>query len=416
MGRQFFKQTVRDVDVERQTVLVRVDYNVPMNKDGTIADDLRIRASLPTLRYLLENQCRLVLISHMGRPEGRDQSLSLAPVAARLAELIGQSVKFIDDCVGDKVRQTVKHSPCGGIVLLENLRFYKEEEADDLEFAKEIVKSTGAAFFVQDGFGAVHRAHASTHAMTLCLPSFAGFLVEKEHKMITRAMEAPARPLVAVMGGAKVSDKIDLVRQLIDKADKILIGGAMANTFLQFKSYQLGRSVVEPDQQEILREIYRLAAEKVGPEHVDDFLVLPKDLAVGADTKRHDQERRVVALDQVGADDMALDIGAQTIERFADIVREAGTVVWNGPVGFSEIEAFSHGSARMAMAIATNKTAISIVGGGDTADFVLKWSGHDGAGFTHISTGGGASMELMAGKKLPGVESLLDAHGTGVLH
>lgn len=416
MGKHFFKQTIRDVDVERQVVLLRVDYNVPMREGGTIDDDLRIRASLPTIRYLLERQCKLVLVSHLGRPEGRDELLSLAPTAARLAELLGQSVQFIDECIGDKVRQTVRHTPCGSVIMLENLRFHAEEEADDMEFAKEIVKSTGAAFFVQDGFGAVHRAHASTHAMTLCLPSFAGFLVEKEHKMITRAMEAPARPLVAVMGGAKVSDKIDLVRRLIDKADKILIGGAMANTFLKFKSYQLGRSVVEPGQQEMLREIYRLAAEKVGPEHVDDFLVLPKDLAVGADTKQHDQERRVVALDQVGADDMALDIGTQTIERFADIIRSAGTVVWNGPVGFSTIEAFSHGSARIAMAIATNKTAISIVGGGDTADFVLKWSGPDGAGFTHISTGGGASMELMAGKRLPGVESLLDAHGTGVLH
>lgn len=416
MGRQFFKQTVRDVDVERQTVLVRVDYNVPMNKDGTIADDLRIRASLPTLRYLLENQCRLVLISHMGRPEGRDQSLSLAPVAARLAELIGQSVKFIDDCVGDKVRQTVKHSPCGGIVLLENLRFYKEEEADDMAFAKSLVKSTGASFFVQDGFGAAHRAHASTHAITLCLPSFAGLLIEKEYSLITRAMESPARPLVAIVGGAKISDKIELIRRFIDRADRILIGGAMANTFLKFKGYDMGKSVVEGEQEEVLRDIYAAAAEKVGPEKVDDFLVLPKDVAVGKNTSDETQQRRELAVEKLAPDDMALDIGSQAIARFSAIIKDAGTVVWNGPVGFSTIKTFSYGSARTALAIAANESAVSIVGGGDTADFVLKWDGHDGASFTHVSTGGGASMELMSGKKLPGVESLLDAYGPGVLH
>lgn len=416
MGRQFFKQTVRDVDVERQTVLVRVDYNIPMNKDGTIADDLRIRASLPTLRYLLENQCRLVLISHMGRPEGRDQSLSLAPVAARLAELIGQSVKFIDDCVGDKVRQTVKHSPCGGIVLLENLRFYKEEEADDMAFAKSLVKSTGASFFVQDGFGAAHRAHASTHAITLCLPSFAGLLIEKEYSLITRAMESPARPLVAIVGGAKISDKIELIRRSIDRADRILIGGAMANTFLKFKGYDMGKSVVEGEQEEVLRDIYAAAAEKVGPEKVDDFLVLPKDVAVGKNTSDETQQRRELAVEKLAPDDMALDIGSQAIARFSAIIKDAGTVVWNGPVGFSTIKTFSYGSARTALAIAANESAVSIVGGGDTADFVLKWDGHDGASFTHVSTGGGASMELMSGKKLPGVESLLDAYGPGVLH
>lgn len=416
MGKAFFKQTVRDVDVERQTVLVRVDYNVPMNKDGTIADDLRIRASLPTIQYLLERQCRLVLISHMGRPEGRDASLSLAPAAARLSELLGQSVRFIDDCVGDKVRQMVRHSPCGSIVMLENLRFYKEEEADDMVFAKSLAKSTGAAFFVQDGFGAAHRAHASTHAITLCLPSFAGLLLEKEYTMITRAMEAPARPLVAVIGGTKVSDKIDLIRRFIDKADTILIGGAMANTFLQFKGYQIGKSVVEDGQQDVLRDIYQAAADKVGPEHVDDLLVLPKDVAVGTDTSDATQQRREVAIERIGEGDMALDIGSQSIDRFTSVIKHAKTIVWNGPVGFSEIKSFSYGSARTALAIAANSDAVSIVGGGDTADFVLKWGGDDGAGFTHVSTGGGASMELMSGKSLPGVESLLDAYGPGVVH
>ena len=412
----FSKQTVRDIDVDRQVVLVRVDYNVPLKKDGSIDDDLRIRASLPTIKYLIERQCKLVLMSHLGRPEGRDQSQSLAPVAARLSELLGQSVKFIDDCIGDKVYQTVKHAPCGSVILLENLRYYPQEEADDMEFAKNIAKSTGANLFVQDGFGAAHRAHASTHAITQFLPSFAGLLLEKEVTMINRSMELPARPFVAIIGGAKISDKIDLIKRFIDKADKILIGGAMANTFLKFKRYDMGKSLVESDQDEILREIYDLAAAKVGPENVDDFLVLPKDVAVSTSIDDPDQIRREVSVDKIADDEMALDIGTQAIDQFCDIISTAKTIVWNGPMGIAEKEVFSIGSARIALAIAANNEDVSIVGGGDTADFVLKWSGGDESSFTHISTGGGASMELMSGKKLPGVESLLDAYGHGVVH
>lgn len=412
----FSKQTVRDIDVDRQVVLVRVDYNVPLKKDGSIDDDLRIRASLPTIKYLIERQCKLVLMSHLGRPEGRDQSQSLAPVAARLSELLGQSVKFIDDCIGDKVYQTVKRAPCGSVILLENLRYYPQEEADDMEFAKNIAKSTGANLFVQDGFGAAHRAHASTHAITQFLPSFAGLLLEKEVTMINRSMELPARPFVAIIGGAKISDKIDLIKRFIDKADKILIGGAMANTFLKFKRYDMGKSLVESDQDEILREIYDLAAAKVGPENVDDFLVLPKDLAVSTSIDDPDQIRREVSVDKIADDEMALDIGTQAIDQFCDIISTAKTIIWNGPMGIAEKEVFSIGSARIALAIAANNEDVSIVGGGDTADFVLKWSGGDESSFTHISTGGGASMELMSGKKLPGVESLLDAYGHRVVH
>ena len=412
----FSKQTVRDIDVDRQVVLVRVDYNVPLKKDGSIDDDLRIRASLPTIKYLIERQCKLVLMSHLGRPEGRDQSQSLAPVAARLSELLGQSVKFIDDCIGDKVYQTVKHAPCGSVILLENLRYYPQEEADDMEFAKNIAKSTGANLFVQDGFGAAHRAHVSTHAITQFLPSFAGLLLEKEVTMINRSMELPARPFVAIIGGAKISDKIDLIKRFIDKADKILIGGAMANTFLKFKRYDMGKSLVESDQDEILREIYDLAAAKIGPENVDDFLVLPKDLAVSTSIDDPDQIRREVSVDKIANDEMALDIGTQAIDQFSDIISTAKTIVWNGPMGIAEKEVFSIGSARIALAIAANNEDVSIVGGGDTADFVLKWSGGDESSFTHISTGGGASMELMSGKKLPGVESLLDAYGHRVVH
>lgn len=417
MGKRFFKQTVRDIDLERQTVLVRVDYNVPLSSDGSISDDLRIRASLPTLEYLLESQCKLVIISHLGRPEGRDEKLSLAPVAARLSELLGRSVMFVDDCVGDKVRQVVRRAPCGSVILLENLRYYPEEEADDMSFAKQLAKSSGAAFFVQDAFGAAHRAHASTRAITLILPSFAGLLLEKEHRTITKAMQSPARPFTAIVGGAKISDKIELIKRFIDIADTILVGGAMANNFLRFKGLSVGRSKVEEGQDSIIKEIYDLAAKKVGSENVDNFIVLPQDVAIGASFEPGDhEERREVSVDEIGADDIVLDIGAQTIDVFCKAIEQSMTVVWNGTLGLADVEIYSYGSARTSLAIASNGSAMSIVGGGDTVDFVLKWGGNGGAGFDHMSTGGGASLELMSGKELPGIESLLDASGLGVVN
>ena len=414
MGKRFFKQTVKDVDIERQTVLVRVDYNVPLTKDGKIDDDFRIRASLPTLEYLLEHQCKLVLVSHLGRPDGkRDEKYSLAPVAARLAELLGRSVMFIDDCVGDKVRQTVRHAPCGSVILLENLRFYPEEEKDDPTFAKALAKSSGAAFFVQDAFGSVHREHASTHAITLCLPSFSGLLLEKEYRNLTRAMAEPKHPLVAIIGGVKISDKIDLIARLIKVADHILIGGAMANTFLKYKGVNIGESVFEPDQEEVISHIYKLAKDKVGQDKVDSFIVLPEDVAVG---EPDSSDRVEVSVNKIPSGKKALDIGSLSINKFNKIIDNAKTVIWNGPVGYAEKEVFSYGSARLAMAIAKHPDIISIVGGGDTADFILKWDGHGGKSFDHVSTGGGASMELMSGKKLPGVESLLDAYGPGMIN
>lgn len=417
MGKRFFKQTVRDIDLERQTVLVRVDYNVPLDQDGAISDDLRIRASLPTLEYLLDSQCKLVIVSHLGRPEGRDASLSLAPVAARLSELLGRSVMFVDDCVGDKVRQVVRRAPCGSVILLENLRYYAEEEANDMDFAKSLAKTSGAAFFVQDAFGAAHRAHASTKAITMVLPSFSGLLLEKEYRTITDAMQDPARPLTAVVGGAKISDKIELIKRFIDVADTILVGGAMANNFLQFKGYSVGRSKVEDGQDDMMREIYDLAAQKVGAENVDNFIVLPSDVAVGNSFEPIEGEkRREVLVGEIGDEEVALDIGSQTIEKFCKILESSMTVVWNGTLGKAETEIYSYGSARTALAIASKPAITSIVGGGDTADFVLKWDGHGGTSFSHVSTGGGASMELMSGKKLPGIESLLDASGLGVLN
>lgn len=415
MGTRFFKETIRDVDLRGRTVLVRVDYNVPLTSEGDVSDDLRIRASLPTLQYLLDQNCKIVVMSHLGRPHGRQKKYSLAPVAAHLADLLGRPVRFIDDCVGDKVRQMVRYGRRGSITLLENLRYYAEEEADDLTFARSIAKATGAEYFVQDGFGVVHRKHASTHAITMFIPGVAGLLLEKEYMTIVQVVKRPHHPLVAIFGGAKVSDKIGLIHRLMKKADTVLIGGAMANTFLDYKGYDIGSSKAEIDQKPVLDEIYKEASQKVGASKVDDFLRLPIDVAVAREP-RSNSVRREVELDGVRQDEKILDIGTQTIENFADVISRAKTVIWNGPLGYAEAEPFSIGSARIAMAIAQNQKATSIVGGGDTADFVLKWDGHDGASFTHVSTGGGASMELMAGKKLPGVESLLDAYGLGVVH
>ena len=415
MGKRFFKETIRDVDLRGRTVLVRVDYNVPLTSDGQISDDLRIRASLPTLRYLIEQNCKIIVISHLGRPNGRQKKYSLAPVAAHLADVLGRPVRFVDDCVGDKVRQMVRYARRGSVTVLENLRFYAEEEADDLTFARSIVKATGAEYFVQDGFGVVHRAHASTHAITLCIPGVAGLLLEKEFMTITQVMQRPHHPLVAIFGGAKVSDKIGLIHQLMTKADTVLIGGAMANTFLRYRGYAIGASKAETDQDAVLDEIYRNAVEKVGAAQVDEFLRLPSDVAIAREP-RANSVRREVMVGEVDADMKMLDIGTQTIEQFSEVIASAKTVIWNGPLGYAESNTFAIGSARTAMAIAQNEKVTSIVGGGDTADFVLKWDGHDGASFTHVSTGGGASMELMAGKKLPGVESLLDAYGLGMVH
>ena len=415
MGKRFFKETIRDVDLRGRTVLVRVDYNVPLTSDGQISDDLRIRASLPTLRYLIEQNCKIIVISHLGRPNGRQKKYSLAPVAAHLADVLGRPVRFVDDCVGDKVRQMVRYARRGSVTVLENLRFYAEEEADDLTFARSIVKATGAEYFVQDGFGVVHRAHASTHAITLCIPGVAGLLLEKEFMTITQVMQRPHHPLVAIFGGAKVSDKIGLIHRLMTKADTVLIGGAMANTFLRYRGYAIGASKAETDQDAVLDEIYRNAVEKVGAAQVDEFLRLPSDVAIAREP-RANSVRREVMVGEVDADMKMLDIGTQTIEQFSEVIASAKTVIWNGPLGYAESNTFAIGSARTAMAIAQNEKVTSIVGGGDTADFVLKWDGHDGASFTHVSTGGGASMELMAGKKLPGVESLLDAYGLGMVH
>ncbi len=404
----FYKKTIKDVAIAGKTVLVRADYNVPLDKKGAIRDDLRIRASVPTLEYLLERGCKVVIVSHLGRPEGtRDERYSLRPVASRLAELLGREVHLADTCVGDRAYQTVKTTPKSNIVLFENVRFHPEEEANDDDFAHQVAKASRADYFVQDGFGVVHRAHATTDAITHWLPSVAGLLLEREYTMLTSSLETPERPLVAILGGAKVSDKIKIIERFVAKADTLLIGGAMANTFLVYKGHNVGKSLLETGQESVLDAIYASARDKVG-EAVDDFILIPSDVAVATEIAPESQ-RQVVAVDAIGPDDIALDIGDETIERYVRAVQGAHTVIWNGPVGYSELDNFAHGSARLALALATHPRVVSIVGGGDTADFVLKWDAGGGQSFTHVSTGGGAGLELMAGDTLPGVEALLDA-------
>ncbi len=402
----FFKKTIRDVELDNKRILIRVDYNVPL-KDGKVDDDLRIKAGLPTLQYLLDRGCSLVLISHLGRPEGWDLGCSLEPAAVRLSELIGKPVEFVNDIVGDAAYQAVQNAGQGSIVMLQNLRFDPREEQDDEEFARQIAHVAQAEYFVQDGFAVVHRAHASTHAITLQLPSVSGLLVAQEYETITKAVENPVRPLVTVLGGAKVSDKIQVIERFVKLADTILIGGAMANTFLSYKGVNVGASKVEIDQHGTLDGIYDAAHEKVG-ENTDNYIILPTDVAVATEVSETVQrlERKV---GEIQEDERALDIGAETIEKFTGVVEAAGTVIWNGTMGIAEYENFAHGSARMALSLATHPEVHSIIGGGDTADFVLKWDVKKGGSFTHVSTGGGASLDLMAGKKLPGVESLLDA-------
>lgn len=394
--------------LDGKTVLVRVDYNVPLESDGTIADDFRIRASLPTIRALVKRRCKVVLIAHLGRPDGKPNAKeSLEPVAHRLVELLHRPVKFVDDCVGDKVVQASKYLHSGDILLLQNLRFHAEEEENDAEFARALAKNSGADYFVQDGFGVVHRAHASTESITHFLPSSAGVLLEKEYRMITAAMRDPKRPLTAILGGAKISDKIAVVEKFVSVADHIIIGGAMANNFLRFRGFSIGKSKAEDGVDDIIGRIYEAADKKV--DDVDAFIELPLDVAV---TKTIDAsaQRKVIDIKDIQSDDIILDIGARSIERAVSAIERSKTVVWNGTMGMAELDNFAHGSARIALALAEKHGAImSVVGGGDTADFVMHWDGHDGESFDHVSTGGGASIELMAGEKLPGIESLMDA-------
>lgn len=404
----FYKRSMRDVPLDGKTVLVRADYNVPL-KDGEIKDDYRILSSIPTLRALLIRGCKVVIMAHLGRPEGKVvPELSLEPIALHLGELLGTEVRFVDDCVGDKVVMAVKNAPKTSVLLLENVRFYPGDEANDASFAEQLAKSSGASYFVQDGFGVAHRAQASTSAITQFLPSVAGLLLEKEYVAITNAMEHPKRPLVAMMGGAKISDKIQLVERFVDIADKVIIGGAMANNFLRYKGNPIGKSRVEDGVDDVIEKVYKTVETKTGAENVDNFLLIPSDVAVASEISTK-ATRTNKQPEEVTDNDVILDIGSATMDRIDQELNGAGTVIWNGTLGYSELPQFAHGSARLALYLASHPEITSIIGGGDTADFVLHWDAADGKSFSLVSTGGGASLELMAGKKLPGIEALMDA-------
>lgn len=403
---KFPYKTVRDVDIQGKQILMRVDYNVPLNKDGSIADDFRITASLPTIRYLLKHGARLVLISHLGRPDGKIKTeLSLEPVAVNLSNQLKQPVKFVHDCIGDIASVATKKLAAGEVVLLENLRFHAEEESNDRNFASSLAKSSHANLFVQDGFGVVHRAHASTDAITEFLPSVAGLLLEREYIEIEKAINDPNRPLTAILGGAKISDKIPLVKKFISIADIVIVGGAMSNNFLKYLGYNVADSLVETDVDRAIKDILDTAHDKFGTEFNQRF-ILPTDVAV-AEHGNEDEPRLEVPIDAVHAKMRIFDIGSKTIDRVSLAAAESGTVIWNGTLGVAEKENFAHGSARLAMTLATHPYIISVVGGGDTADFVRNWDSLKGGSFTHVSTGGGASLELMSGDILPGIAALM---------
>ena len=391
------KKTVRDLDVAGKKVLVRVDFNVPLNDKGEITDDTRITASLPTIQYLLEQKAAVILMAHLGRPKGQVKpELSLAPVAKHLGKLLGKKILFAPDCVGEAAQAAASKLKPGHILLLENLRFHKEEEKNDMEFAEKLASL--ADLYVNDGFGVSHRAHASVEGVTHFLPAAAGFLLEKEIQYVGQAVTNPLHPFVAIIGGAKVSDKIGVISNLLDKVDTLLIGGGMANTFLAAQGYKMGKSLVEEDKLDLAKEL--LAKAKKNKVN----MLLPTDLVMAAalaPVAEHVTEK-VKNLNQAY---MALDIGAETSKAYAEALADAKMIVWNGPMGVFEMDAFCKGTEAVAKAVAKSR-ATSIVGGGDSVAAIEKLG--LAKRITHISTGGGASLEYLEGKVLPGVAALDD--------
>ncbi len=388
------KKTVEDLQVAGKKVLVRCDFNVKM-ENGVITSDKRIVASLPTIKYLIENGAKVILCSHLGRPKGEVvPEFSLAPVAARLSELLGQEVKMAKDVVGESAQSLAADLKDGEVLLLENVRYEKGETKNDPELSKKFADL--AELYVNDAFGSAHRAHSSTAGVAEHLPAACGYLIQKEIEFIGGALENPKRPLVAILGGAKVSDKIGVITNLIDKCDTLIIGGGMAYTFMKSLGYNIGTSLLEADKVELAAEMMKKAEEK-GVK----FLI-PVDNKVGKEYAA-DTEAMVVASDSIPDGWMGLDIGPKTQEIFADAVKDAGTVIWNGPMGVSEWEAFASGTVAVATAIA-NSDAISIIGGGDSAAAIQKLGFADK--MSHISTGGGASLEYLEGKVLPGIDAL----------
>ena len=391
------KKTVRDIDVAGKRVLVRVDYNVPLD-GGRILDDSRIRATLPTIRYLQEQRAKIILMSHLGRPKGPDEALSLRPVAERLAALLAEPVLSTGCCVGPDVQRAAYSLDPGDILLLENLRFHPEEEANDPEYAKALA-SLGEVY-VNDAFGTAHRAHASTEGVARLLPAVAGFLMEKEIEFLGRAVENPERPYAAIIGGAKISTKMAVLESLLSKVDKLLIGGGMANTFFKAEGFNVGESLVEDDFLDHARNVMRQAEEK-GVK-----LLLPADVIV-AERFAADSPAKRVSVKDVPEGWRIMDVGETTIDVFARALQDCRTVVWNGPMGVIEMAPFAHGSHRLAGVIANLPEATTIIGGGETAA-VVEQVGLAGR-FSHVSTGGGASLEFLEGKELPGVAALMDA-------
>ncbi|MFN3284678.1 MAG: phosphoglycerate kinase [bacterium] len=391
------KRTIRDVDVAGRRVLVRVDFNVPLDERGRVTDDRRIRESLPTVQYLLDRGAAVVLMSHLGRPGGRVvDSLRMAPVGERLAQLLARPVQVLPDCVGPEVEAAVARMQPGDVVLLENLRFHPEEEANDPDFAARLARL--ADLYVNDAFGTAHRAHASTVGVARYLPAVAGLLMEKEIRYLSRLLENPDHPFVAVLGGKKVSDKIGVLSNLLERVDAVLVGGGMAYTFLKACGSGVGRSVVEEDKLELARELMERAQAR-GVE-----LLLPEDV-VAAERPSAEAPRRVVPAGEIPEGWMGLDIGPATARRFAQVVEGARLVVWNGPMGVFELEPFAEGTRRVAEAVA-RCPGVTVVGGGDTAAAVDQFGLLER--FDHVSTGGGATLEFLEGKELPGIRVLQD--------
>ena len=392
------KKTVKDVDVRSKRVLVRVDYNVPLDAQGNVSDDKRITASLPTINYLLEQGARIILCSHLGRPKGEvKKEFSLAPVAKRLKELLPNvNIYFASDCIGEEAQQKAAALKDGEILLLENLRFHKEEEKNDPEFAKKLASL--AEIYVSDAFGTVHRAHASTAGVAAYLPAVAGFLIGKELSIMGGALENPERPFVAILGGAKVADKIGVITNLLNKCDTLLIGGGMAYTFFKAMGYEIGDSLLDAESIDLAKQLMETAKQK-GVK-----LLLPVDTVV-AKAFAADAEHMTVAANAIPAGWQGLDIGEKTRELFAAEIKNAKTVIWNGPMGVFEFPEFAKGTEAVAKACA-ECGGTTIIGGGDSASAVKKLGYADK--MTHISTGGGASLEFLEGKVLPGVAALND--------
>ncbi|NPV53985.1 MAG: phosphoglycerate kinase [Firmicutes bacterium] len=391
------KATIKDVDLAGKRVLVRVDFNVPMNEKREITDDRRIAATLPTIRYLIDQGAKVILVSHLGRPKGKPvDEFRMDPVAERLSQLLGKPVTKVDDCIGELPKAALSKMKPGDVVLLENVRFYKQEEANDEGFAKSLAEL--ADVFVNDAFGTAHRAHASTAGVARFLPAVAGFLMQKEIEVMGKALANPDRPFVAILGGAKVSDKIGVIENLLTKVDTLIVGGGMAYTFLKAQGKEIGQSLLEADKLELALGLIDKAKAK------GVTFLLPVDVVV-ADRFAPDAGARIVSVDEIPPDWQGVDIGPRTLELFKGAIKGARTVVWNGPMGVFEMERFAKGTREIAAALAESG-ATTIVGGGDSAAAIEQMGFADK--MTHVSTGGGASLEFLEGRELPGVAILKD--------